>query len=298
MAWARRFIRFHGLRHPDRMGEKEVSAFLTHLAVDLDVAPATQAQALSALVFLYRNVLGRELDWMDSIVRAKRPKRLPVVLTRSEVAAILRHLRGTKRIMATLMYGAGLRLTECVRLRVQDIDFASRAVIVRGGKGKKDRRTILPDALRDALKEHMAAVKQQHEKDLAAGAGHVELPAALARKYPNASRQWSYQWVFPATRTYLHRPTGQRRRHHFHETALQRAFREALLRSGVPKSASCHTMRHCFATHLLEDGHDIRTVQELLGHSSVATTMIYTHVLGLGPHGVTSPADLLRPDRP
>jgi integron integrase len=246
---------------------------------------------LSALLFLYRNVLEQELPWLDGIVRAKTPERLPVVLTRDEVRAVIQHLDGPPRLMAILLYGAGLRLLECAHLRIKDVDFATHRIVVRAGKGDRDRVTMLPDAVTPALARHLQFVKQQHEADLMHGAGWVELPSALGRKYPNAGREWTWQWVFPATRIYFHRETGQRRRHHLHESVLQRAVKEAVRRSGITKRASCHTFRHSFATHLLEDNYDIRTVQELLGHRDVSTTQIYTHVLNRGPAGIRSPVD-------
>ncbi|MCL6546824.1 MAG: integron integrase [Bryobacteraceae bacterium] len=273
------------------MGAPEVTKFLTSLAVDGRVAASTQNQALSALLFLYKDVLAIDLPWLDGIVRAKRPERLPVVLTREEVRAVLQSLDGVPRLMACLLYGAGLRVLECCRLRVQDLDFATNQIVVRGGKGDKDRVTMLPGIARAGLLEHLEAVRARHRRDLAAGAGWVELPTALARKYPNAGREWAWQWVFPATRVYRDRLTGQRRRHHLHESVLQRAVKAAVRKAGLAKRASPHTLRHSFATHLLEDGHDIRTVQELLGHRDVSTTMIYTHVLNRGPAAVRSPAD-------
>jgi len=291
VGWIRRFILFHGKRHPAEMGAPEVTQFLSALAVEGQVAASTQNQALSALLFLYRHVLHQDLPWLDDIVRARRPKHLPVVLTRDEVRAVISKLDGTPRLMATLLYGAGLRLLECVRLRVQDLDFAMNQIIVRDGKGAKDRVTVLPAVAKEPLTQHLLKVKRQHEADLIWGAGWVELPWALARKYPNAGREWPWQWIFPATRFYLRRATGQRRRHHLHETVLQRAVLEAARRARLGKRATPHTFRHSFATHLLEDGRDIRTVQELLGHNDVSTTMIYTHVLNRGPSGVTSPAD-------
>jgi integron integrase len=291
VAWIRRYIFFHGKRHPVEMGAPELTRFLTSLAIDGQVAASTQNQALSALLFLYRDVLGIDLPWLDEIVRAKRPERLPVVLTREEVRAVLERLEGTPRLMARLLYGAGLRVLECCRLRVQDVDFGASQIVVRRGKGDKDRVTMLPVVFRDELARHLAVVRAQHEADLAAGAGWVELPTALLRKYPNAGREWVWQWVFPATRIYRDRLTGQLRRHHLHESVLQRAMRDACRRAGLAKRASPHTLRHSFATHLLEDNHDIRTVQELLGHRDVNTTMIYTHVLNRGPAGVQSPAD-------
>jgi len=291
--WVRRFILFHRRRHPEEMGASEVSAFLTHLAVRDRVSASTQNQALNAILFLYRHVLKIDLPWLDEVVRAKHSRRLPVVLSREELRAVLDQMQGVPKLMSMLLYGAGLRLLECARLRVKDVDFRANEIVVRAGKGGKDRRTILPQRARSLLAEHLERVRAQHRSDLERDAGWVELPAALARKYPNAGRQWPWQWVFPAARHYRDRETGQRRRHHLHETVLQRAFKRAVLAAGIPKPASCHTLRHSFATHLLEDGHDIRTVQELLGHRDVKTTMIYTHVLNRGPRGVKSPADRL-----
>jgi integron integrase len=289
--WIKRYIFFHGKRHPADMGASEATAFLTSLAVDDNVSASTQNQALSALLFLYREVLGVELPWLDDVVRAKRPQHLPVVLTREEVRAILQRLDGVSRLMALLLYGAGLRLLECCHLRVKDIDFAANQIVIRDGKGRKDRVTMLPAVAKAALTAHLARAHEQHHADLGRGAGWVALPNALTRKYPNAGRDWGWQWVFPATRFYTDRVTGQRRRHHLHESVLQRAVRDAVRGAGIPKPATCHTFRHSFATHLLEDSHDIRTVQELLGHADVSTTMIYTHVLNRGPAGVRSPAD-------
>ncbi len=291
IAWIRRYIVFHGKRHPAEMGAPEVSCFLTSLAVDRMVAASTQNQALSALLFLYRAVLDVDVPWMDDLVRARRPERLPVVLTRNEVRAVLQGLTGPTRLMAYLLYGAGLRLLECCRLRVQDLDFEASQIVVRAGKGDKDRVTMLPAIVRDDLASHVVRMREQHSRDLIAGAGCVELPTAIARKYSNASREWSWQWVFPATRTYVDRETGERRRHHLHESVVQRAVKDAVTGTGIAKRAGPHTLRHSFATHLLEDGHDIRTVQELLGHRDVSTTMIYTHVLNRGPAAVRSPAD-------
>jgi integron integrase len=293
VAWIRRYIFFHDKRHPAEMGAPEITRFLTSLAVDRKVAASTQNQALSALLFLYREVLQQEVPWLDGVVRARPPQRLPVVLTRDEVRTVLKRLDGVPRLMALLLYGAGLRLLECARLRVKDVDFPSNQIIVRAGKGNKDRVTMLPAVVKADLARHLESVRRQHQFDLEQGAGWVELPYALARKYPNAGRDWSWQWVFPATRIYLDRLTRERRRHHLHESVLQRAIKNAVRQSGIAKRASCHTFRHSFATHLLEDGHDIRTAQELLGHTDVSTTMIYTHVLNRGPSAVRSPADRL-----
>jgi integron integrase len=289
--WTKRYIFFHGKRHPAEMGAPEVTEFLTALAVRDKVAASTQNQALSALLFLYRHVLGVELPWLDDLVRAKRPQRLPVVLTREEIRAVLGRLEGVSRLMAIILYGAGLRLLECCRLRIQDVDFATNEIVIRDGKGGKDRMTMLPAAVKTELVRHVARVREQHQADLRQGAGWVELPGALARKYPNAGREWRWQWIFPATRVYVDRLTGQRRRHHLHESVLQRAVKDAVRAAGIAKRATCHTFRHSFATHLLEEGHDIRTVQELLGHRDVTTTMLYTHVLNRGPAGARSPAD-------
>jgi integron integrase len=293
VAWVRRYVVFHGKRHPRELGATEVTQFLSALAVEGRVAASTQNQALGALLFLYRDVLELDLPWLDGVVRAKRPERLPVVLTREEVAAVLRPLTGVPRLMASLLYGSGLRLLECCRLRIQDIDFARNQIVVRGGKGDKDRVTMLPAVLKADLARHLEGVRAQHQRDLQQKAGWVELPTALARKYPNAGREWVWQWVFPATRPYRHSETGQWRRHHLHESVLQRVVKDAARRAGIPKRATPHTLRHSFATHLLEDGRDIRTVQELLGHRDVTTTQIYTHVLNRGPSGVKSPIDTM-----
>jgi integron integrase len=284
-------VLFHGKRHPMELGADEVTRFLSSLAEVQGVSASTQNQALSALLFLYRRVLGVELPWLDGLVHAKRSAHVPVVLSRAEVAAVLAGLSGPSWIMAALLYGAGLRLLECLQLRVKDVDFARGEIVVRRGKGGRDRRTVLPAVVSGPLAGHLTQVRAQHQADLERGAGWVELPHALDRKYPNAGREWGWQWVFPATRTYVHPETRRRRRHHFHESALQRAVRTAVIRAGIGKPAGCHTLRHSFATHLLESGYDIRTVQELLGHRDVRTTMIYTHVLNRGGLGVVSPAD-------
>jgi integron integrase len=292
LLWIKKFILFHHKRHPLEMGEPEVTEFLTHLAVDKNVAASTQNQALSALTFLYRVVLDQPLDWIDDVVRAKRPARLPVVFTRDEVRAVLAQLEGAKWLMASLLYGSGLRLMECLRLRVKDVDGAMGQLIVREGKGQKDRATVLPAALREPLKQHLARVKVMHDQDLREGFGRVYLPYALERKYPHADRQLGWQYVFPASQRATDPRSGVVRRHHVAETVLQRAVRGAIRRAGLTKTGSCHTFRHSFATHLLEAGYDIRTVQELLGHQDVTTTMIYTHVLNKGGQGVRSPMDV------
>jgi integron integrase len=293
IGWIKRFILFHGKRHPLEMGEDEITRFLSALAVHGQVSASTQNQALCALVFLYRHVLGQNLGWLDDVVRAKRPQRLPVVLTRPEVKALLGALEGVHWVMASLLYGAGLRLLECLRLRVKDIDFGSHQIVLREGKGNKDRRTMLPAAVHELLTAHLAHVRRQHQHDLAHGFGRVFVPNALQRKYPHASREWGWQWVFPSSQISLDPRSGERRRHHLHESVLQRAVKEAARNIGLTKPASCHTLRHSFATHLLEDGYDIRTIQELLGHQDVKTTMIYTHVLNRGGQGVYSPMDRL-----
>jgi integron integrase len=293
VAWVRRFVLHHGRRHPDEMGAPEVSSYLAHLAA-AGVAASTQNQAFSALLFLYRDVLGRELAGLSDTPRAKRPARLPLVLSPDEVHAVLRQVRGTPRLVCALLYGAGLRLLEACELRVKDVDFARDQITVRQGKGQKDRATVLPARLRAPLQAHIARVRRLHAADLAANAGFVPLPGALALKNLGASREWPWQWVFPASRLYLHSPTGQRRRHHVHETVVQREFATAVRVAGLEKPATCHTLRHSFATHMLESGYDIRTIQELLGHNDVSTTMIYTHVLTKGGRRVQSPLDSLR----
>lgn len=291
--WIKRFIHFHGLRHPIDLGEPEVTAFLNHLG-GRGVAAATQNQALSSLLFLYKEVLRRQLDWLDGLVRAKRPARVPSVLTTGEVRRLLAGLDGMKWLMASLLYGAGLRLRECLKLRVKDIDFEYRQIIVRDGKGGKDRVTMLPAAVIEPLKAHLVRVKALHERDLAAGYGDVELPDALTRKYPRAAYDWAWKFVFPAYRYSTDPRTGVIRRHHVYEDVLIRAVKQAARAADINKHVSCHTLRHSFATHLLENGYDIRTVQELLGHQSVETTMIYTHVMNKGGRGVQSPFDALQ----
>lgn len=291
VAWARRFIRHHGRVHPATLRSEAIGEFLSHLANAERVAASTQNQALAALLFLYEHVLGRPLNELGDFVRAKRPQRLPVVLNRAEVAQVLRALDGNPALMAGLLYGAGLRVMECARLRVKDVCFARGELVVREGKGAKDRVAPLPRSIERELREHMARCQKQHEQDVTQGGGWVELPGGLAKKYPNAGREWPWQWLFPAMRQYRDPVTQELRRHHFHETALQRAVHAAGLTAGVGKRVTCHVLRHSFATHLLESGSDIRTIQELLGHASVSTTMIYTHVLNRGGLGVVSPLD-------
>ncbi len=291
LGWIRRFILFHDRRHPLEMAEAEVSSFLASLARGGSVSASTQNQALAALLFLYGEVLHRPLGRVSGGPHARRPQQLPVVMTREEVSAVLSKMTGVELLMASLLYGAGLRLLECATLRVKDLDFTTAQILVRRGKGAKDRVTLLPRSLAEALKCHLTEVHAQHREDLADNAGFVALPDALRRKYPGAAREWSWQWVFPATRKYLHAPTGERRRHHLHETVLQRAVRAAVIAAGLSKRVSCHTFRHSFATHLLEAGYHIRTIQNLLGHRDVRTTMLYTHVVNRGPLGVQSPLD-------
>jgi integron integrase len=293
--WIRRFILFHNKRHPAEMAEVDVTAFLTSLARVGNVAASTQNQALSALLFLYKEVLKQEIGWLDNVERAKKPARLPVVLSSDEVQKILEHLHGPRRLMAGLLYGSGLRLMECVRLRVKDIDFAKAYIIVRDGKGARDRITMLPLNLARQLERHLERVKVQHEEDLEAGFGEVYLPYALERKYPSAAKDWCWQYVFPSSRLSVDPRSDRRRRvtrrHHIEEGALQLAMKKAVRAAGINKPATCHTLRHSFATHLLDNGYDIRTVQELLGHKDVSTTMIYTHVLNKPGIGVRSPLD-------
>jgi integron integrase len=293
--WIRRFILFHDKRHPKEMGASEIEAFLTHLAVDQKVAASTQNQALSALLFLYRDVLEQDLsgDAIDA-VRARQPKRMPTVLTREEALSVIAALSGTNRLIARLLYGSGLRLLECLRLRVKDLDFAYHQITVRDGKGEKDRVTVLPESLFEPLQEHLRRVRMIHDRDLDDGYGAVYLPYALERKYPNTNKEWCWQYVFPAAALSKDPRSGALRRHHLGESGPQRAVREAAKLAGVAKPVSCHTFRHSFATHLLEAGYDIRTVQELLGHKDVKTTMIYTHVLNRGGLAVRSPLDDLR----
>ena len=289
--WIRRFILFHNKRHPQEMAEPEVTEFLTHLARVGNVAASTQNQALSALLFLYKDVLKVEIGWLGNVERAKRPPKLPVVLSVAEVRKIFTRLKGMEKVMAGLLYGSGLRLMECVRLRVKDIDFAYAQITVRDGKGGKDRVTMLPVNLAAPLQKHLARMKMQHDQDLIDGFGTVHLPFALARKFPNAEREWGWQYVFPSSRFSVDPRSGKKQRHHMSEAILQNAMKAAVRVCGINKPATCHTLRHSFATHLLENGYDIRTVQELLGHKDVSTTMIYTHVLNKPGLGVKSPFD-------
>ena len=289
IAWAKRLVRFHGL-HPRLLGEPHLRAFFDDLLKG-GASPSSHQQALCALSFLYQQVLHIPLPWIANLRRPKHHRPLPVVLSKDEVHAVLRQMSGIPKLIASLLYGSGMRLLECARLRVKDIDFEAGQIIVRQGKGRKDRRTLLPLGLRAALTEQLRDARSTHEKDLATGTGNVALPDALSRKYPNAPKSWSWQWVFPATRQYRDTATRELRRHHLHETVIQRAFRAAAQKAGLTKPATCHTLRHSFATHLLEAGYDIRTIQELLGHTDVSTTMIYTHVLNRHPLGVRSPPD-------
>jgi integron integrase len=289
--WIKRFILFHDKRHPQDMDAVEVEAFLTHLAVEGSVSASTQNQALSALLFLYREVLGINLPWMETMVRAKKPQRLPVVMTRAEVTLVLERMEGGYGLMARLLYGTGMRLMECCRLRVKDVDFGQREILVRDGKGGKDRVTMLPETLIRGIQEHLAKRRLLYEDDSAKNMAGVFLPDALARKYPNAAAEWAWQYVFPSGSYSVDPRSGRERRHHIDEKLLQRAVKKAVALSGITKLATPHTFRHSFATHLLESGYDIRTVQELLGHSDVSTTMIYTHVLNKGGMGVVSPLD-------
>jgi integron integrase len=293
LVWIRRFILFHDKKHPAAMGTREVTAYLTDLAVRQQVSASTQNQALGAILFLYRQVLRMELTDLGGFVRARTPERLPVVLSRSEVRAVLGHLGGVPWLVVTLLYGAGLRLNECLELRVKDLDVERNQIIIRRGKGGKDRLVPLPGLLKARLGEHLLVARRLFDRDRCEGVGGVVLPDAVARKYPNVSREWPWQFVFPAGRVFRDPVTGESTRFHLHETAIQREVTRAVRAAGLTKRVSCHTFRHSFATHLLEDGYDIRTVQELLGHRDVSTTMIYTHVLARGALGVRSPADRL-----
>jgi len=289
--WIRRFILFHNKRHPDEMDETYISQFLTYLAVRRNVAASTQNQALSAILFLYRQVLKKEIGWVENVERAKKPLRLPVVFSRDEVKAIMKRFEGSKWLMVSILYGSGMRLMECLRLRVKDIDFEYNQIVVRDGKGSKDRVTMLPVSSNGLFKRHLEKVKVIHEADLKEGFGRVLLPYALKKKYPNADHEWGWQYVFPSSKRCKDPRGGSITRHHLHESALQRTVKAAIRAAGITKHGNCHTFRHSFATHLLEDGYDIRTVQELLGHKDVRTTMIYTHVLNKGGKAVCSPMD-------
>ena len=291
LGWARRFLAAHAGADPAQLGGRDITGFLSNLAVHGKVSASTQNQAFSAILFLFRDVLKREVTGLDESLRARRPALLPPVLNPAEIALLLRALKGSPWLMASLMYGAGLRLLECARLRVKDLDFDRYEITIHDGKGRKDRVTVFPGRLAKPLRIHLERVRVQHQRDIASGAGGVALPHALARKYPKAAWEWAWQWVFPAARSYVDHETGLIRRHHLHESVMQRAFKAALRTSRIAKAATCHTLRHSFATHLLESGYDIRTIQELLGHSDVATTMIYTHVLNRGGRGVKSPLD-------
>ena len=292
ISWIKRFLAFHDMRHPMEMGENEVREWLSHLVNHRHVAASTQNQALSAVLFLYKSVLERPLDFGQKLERAGRPARIPEVFSPEEAAAVLQHLRPEKRLMASLLYGSGLRVQECVRLRVQDVDFAYKRITVRDGKGNKDRTTMLPEAIIPWLQEQMEHVRRLHESDLAEGFGEVYLPGALARKYPRAAKQWGWQYVFPAEKRSEDPRSGVIRRHHIQTQAVQRAVSQAIIRAGIHKHAGCHTFRHSFATHLLGNGSDIRTIQQLMGHRDLRTTMVYTHVVQRPGHGVRSPLDL------
>ncbi len=292
LLWIRDLILFHGKRHPRELGPGELAAYFEHLATERRVSASTHTQALSAVIFLYKHVLGTPLDRIEGLVRPRRSKHVPTVLTPQEVTRLLQELSGLSHLMAALLYGAGLRLLECCALRVQDLDLARREITVRSGKGDKDRRTMVPHQLLPALQSQLKAARAVYQEDLAARV-RVAVPNAIQRKYPNAEFDWPWRWLFPASRTYLSAESALAYRHHVHETVIQRALKQAVSRAQLDKRASCHTLRHSFATHLLERGHDIRTVQELLGHRDVATTQIYTHVLNRGPSAVLSPLDAL-----
>lgn len=289
--WARRFILFHGKRHPEDMSAREITSFLTHLAVERHVAAATQNQALNAILFLYKHVLEIELPQIEGVTRAKRPARLPVVLTRDEISSILCRMRNREWLMASLLYGSGLRLQECLQLRVKDIDFSYRQIIVREGKGGKDRVTPLPKPLISQLHMQLDETRRIHMADIEDGYGEASLPNALAHKYPNAGYEWGWQFVFPASKRSVDPYSKRMKRHHIDNSVIQKALKSAVRKAGLAKRVTCHSLRHSFATHLLESGQDIRTIQKLMGHKDVRTTMIYTHVLGLGGHGVPSPLD-------
>ena len=289
--WVKNFVLFHNKKHPAEMGENEISEYLTFLAVKRKVAASTQNQALSAILFLFKQVLKRDISWLDDVIKAKKPKKLPLVFSKDEAKKVLLQLEGTKWIMASALYGSGLRLMECIRLRTKDIDFSYKQITVRDGKGQNDRVTMLPQPLIEPLQRHLEKVRHLHDQDKREGYGEVYLPYALARKYPNAGREFCWQYVFPASKLSIDPRSGKTRRHHVDESVLQNGVKQAIRASGINKPGSCHTLRHSFATHLLENGYDIRTVQELLGHKDLRTTMIYTHVLNKGPLSVRSPID-------
>jgi len=289
--WIKQYIYYHQKRHPAEMGSDEINKFLSHLASEKHVAASTQNQALNSILFLYRNVLDMKIEIGDKFVRAKRTKHIPVVFTKEEAKNVLSNLQGNYWLVANLLYGSGLRLLECLRLRVKDIDFNYNQIVVRDGKGEKDRITILPDSIKEYLKNHFREIKLVHEKDIKKGFGEVVLPYSLQKKYPNAGKEFIWQWIFPASTRYFDKEKKTERRHHLHESAVQREVKKAIKQSNILKKASCHTFRHSFATHLLENGYDIRTVQELLGHKDIRTTMIYTHVLNRNKLGVKSPLD-------
>jgi integron integrase len=291
--WIRHFIHYHGKRHPKELGTEDVNAFLSHLATHRKVSASTQNQALCALVFLYKQVIGEEFGELEGLIRAKRRRNLPVVLTREEVQRVLSHLEGTNHLIACLLYGSGLRLMECLRLRVKDVDFGFGQIQIHDGKGRKNRVTMLPERLMDPLRRQVERVKVLHKQDLQQGHGEVDLPFALARKYPNAPKQLAWQYLLPSPTRYRDPKTGREGRWHWYPRRVQRAVKSAVRAAGIAKHATCHTFRHSFATHLLAGGYDIRTVQELLGHKDVKTTMIYTHVLNRGGRGVQSPVDAL-----
>lgn len=289
--WLKRYIKFSGRKHPRDLVAADLQRFLDNLVQERDVAAGTHHQALCAIAFLYQHVLKMEVPWLTEFIRPRHSRHLPVVLTRGEVRQVLDAMQGVPKLMAQLLYGSGLRLLECARLRVKDLDFEAHQLVVRCGKGQKDRLTMLPPPVVQPLRDQLKLVHAQHQTDLETGGGYVEVPGAIGKKYPNASRDWPWQWVFPATRQYRDVQSGELRRHHLHETVLQRAVKMAVIQVGITKRASCHSLRHSFATHLLEAGYDLRTIQELLGHRDVATTMIYTHVLNRGPFGVRSPLE-------
>lgn len=291
--WIKQFVLFHHKKHPKNLGEKDINKFLSHLATEKHVSASTQNQALSALLFLYKNVLHKELGDFGDVIRAKRSKKIPVVFTKDEVRSILKNLKDEKQLMASLLYGSGLRLTECLRLRVKDVDFDNKQIIVRDGKGEKDRITLLSEKIIPHLKKHLSGIRKIYKADTKEGIGTTNIPYALERKYPNIAKEWHWTYVFPSTKHAADKQTGELKRHHLNESVLQRAVKKAIKLANVEKHGGCHTFRHSFATHLLESGYDIRTIQELLGHKKLETTMVYTHVMNKGPMGVKSPGDTL-----